>query len=291
MNTVKILYFIFIILYFSSVSCTKEIEIDIQRFEKKIVVNSLLSTYREFKIHISNTVKQTDSFNTFNDSIKVLLYENGKIALNEKFLSNNFSSSFIPKTGKTYFLKVIIEGLDSIYAFDTIPKKNSIIDGVKKPVSMDEYGTQICNVSITITDPKNERNFYEILFVNAQYDWENEITDPVLLNEGDIGYFPDSYFFSDELFNGTTYTLNIKRQAGFYSATKVILRNISYNYYMYRKYWTRHSYNQKGNDKGIGSLIYMGEPQPMFNNIINGYGIFAGYYQNEPFTLRLIDDE
>lgn len=286
----KILYFLTVILCFSLVSCTKEIEIDIRDFEKKIVVNSLLSTDREFKLHISNTVKQTDTFSIFRDSVRVILYEDMKIVLNEKFYPNNITSSYIPKTGKTYCLMILIDGYDTLYAYDTIPKKNSIIDGVKKPVSMDEYGTQICNISITITDPGNEKNYYEIIFPGAQYDWENEITDPVLLNEGDVGYFPDTYFFSDELFNGTTYTLNIKRQTGFYSATKVILRNISYNYYMYRKYWTRHSYNQKGNDIGIGSLIYMGEPQPMFNNIINGYGIFAGFYQNEPFILRLIED-
>jgi len=130
-----------------------------------------------------------------------------------------------------------------------------------------------------------------LIFVNSQYDYENKITDPVLLNEGDIPYLPTTYFFSDELFNGQKYTLQINRDLGYGIPQKIILRSVSRNYYLYRKYWTRHYYNQTTDESGLRGIIYKGEAQPMYNNIENGYGIFAGYVENSPYTLRKIDNE
>ena len=57
---------------------------------------------------------------------------------------------------------------------------------------------------------------------------------------------------------------------------------------LYRKYWARHRFNQVAIDREVGNLLYMGEPIAMFNNIVNGYGIFAGYVTNDPVNLRTV---
>jgi hypothetical protein len=187
-------------------------------------------------------------------------------------------------------LKIFVAGYDTVYAQNAMPEQVRITDAtIIQPVSVDKYGTYTSQVSITFSDPAGERNYYELFFEGAGYDDENKITDPVLLNEGDIGYFPSSYFFSDELFDGQEYTMTIKRYLGHGIWADAVLRNISKDYYLYRKYWTRHSYNQIGFDREVGNLIYAGEPLTMFNNIVNGYGIFAGYVENEPVTLRLVN--
>ncbi len=271
-------------------SCTKEIEIDTLGFERKIVVNSLFTPDKPFVFRFSYTIQPNELLPTFTDSIHLWLYENGNEILNEKFLSDTFSSSHYPKNGCAYSLKVFVQGYDTIFAYDTVPSQINITAGSEQLISIDKYQTHTCRMIIQFVDPAYERNYYEMFFEGTQYDYENKITDPVLLNEGDISYYPETYFFSDELFDGKIYSMYINRQSFFGTDTKVILRNISYSYYMYRKYWTRHSYNQIMLDKGIGALIYTGEPQPMYNNIINGYGIFAAYIKNAPFTLRKIEN-
>lgn len=171
-----------------------------------------------------------------------------------------------------------------------MPIPISITDGTKQLISVDKYQTYTSRAIITFTDVATKSNYYEVVFEDSQYDYENKITDPVLLNEGDISYYPETYFFSDKLFDGEAYSLNINKDLGYGQDTKVIFRNISYAYYMYRKYWTCHSYNQVAFDKGIGALIYTSEVQSMYNNIVNGYGIFAAYIENTPYTLREVEN-
>lgn len=285
----KIQYLLYgLFLFFTS--CTKEIEINTSGFEKKLVVNSLFTPDKPFEFRFSYTILPNESLPVFTDSIHLWLYENESQVLDTLFLSDTFSSSYYSKSGCSYRLKVFVEGYDTIYACDTVPTQVSVQDGSIKLISIDKYQTQTCLTTITIPDPVHVSNYYEMFYKDAQYDYENKITDPVLLNEGDISYYPETYFFSDKLFDGKNYTLQIKCNLFFNTPSKVILRNISYNYYMYRKYWTRHSYNQVAIDKGIGALIYTGEPQPMYNNIVNGYGVFAAYIENSPFTLRKIED-
>lgn len=285
----KVKYLFCIVLLFF-MSCTKEIEIDTHEFERKIVVNSLFTPDKPFEFRFSYTIQPNELLPTFTDSIHLWLYENQSQVLDTLFLSDTFISSFYPKNGCTYSLKVFVQGYDTIFACDTVPSQISITDGSIQLISIDKYQTHTCRTTISFSDPALQTNFYELFFEGAQYDYENKITDPVLLNEGDVSFYPETYFFSDKLFDGKTYSMYINRQSFFGTDTKVVLRNISYHYYMYRKYWTRHSYNQVAIDKGIGALIYTGEPQPMYNNIVNGYGVFAAYIENSPFTLRKIEN-
>ena len=275
-------------------SCSKEIEIDTRGFEKKVVVNSVFNPGKTFFFQFSFTKVPTNNYNTINDSIHFMLYEKSHLILDTKILSDTLATNIYPTWGSSYSIKVKIAGFDTITAIDTLPMLVSIMDAtIIQPISIDRYGTKISQANITFFDPPNQRNYYELIFVNAQYDYENKITDPVLLNEGDVGYLPTTYFFSDELFNGQKYTLRINRDLGFgYPVNvKVILRSVSRNYYLYRKYWTRHFFNQTTDESGLRGIIYKAEPQPMFNNIVNGYGIFAGFVENPPYTLRKIENE
>lgn len=287
----KVKYLLFIVLLCFT-SCTKEIEITTLGFERKIVVNSLFTPQKPFEFRFSYTIQPYESLPIFTDSIHLWLYENESKVLDTLFLSDTFIGSYYPKNGCAYSLKIFVQGYDTIFACDTVPSQISITDGSIQLISIDKYQTHTYHTNIDFSDPSFETNYYEIFFVGAQYDYENKITDAVLLTEGDVSYYPESYFFSDKLFNGKNYSLNINRDLGFGfgTETKVTLRNISSQYYMYRKFWTRHLYNQVAIDKGVGSLIYTGEPQPMYNNIVNGYGVFAAYFENAPFTLRKIEN-
>ena len=135
-------------------------------------------------------------------------------------------------------------------------------------------------LKISFQDDIEQENYYDIPIKNGQ---TQGIYEPVLLADADLSYFPSSFYFSDNLINGILYELKIP-----YPPMETLdFRTVSKNYYLFRKYWTKHYSNQQNdnnvssvNDWDIFPLLFMGEPIEMFTNIENGYGIFAGYSHN-----------
>ncbi len=271
-------------------SCTKEIEIEFKNHKTNIVVNSIFCNNQPFKFNFSTTKSPINSSGTIDDSIYLALYEDNNKILDTLFKSKTLITDIYPKPGCIYQLKVYVVGFDTIYACDTLPYQTYFNDGtILQPISIDRYGTNISHVRLTISDFKYNKNFYELLFQDIQYDSSIPITDPVLINEGDIQFNPTSYFFSDELFDGQDYSMVINRDLGLNIRVWAILRSTSRNYYLYRKFLTRHLFTQPTRDLGVGAFIFKGEPQTMYNNIINGYGIFAGYVETSPYLLQKIE--
>lgn len=279
-------------------SCSKEIEIDTRNYEKRLVVNSVFNTQKPFSFHFSYTEIPVNNYSTINDSLHIMLFENTQKVLDKMILSDSLSTNIYPTWGSSYKLKVQTIGFDTVIAYETLPYLVYINEATIKPaVALDSYGDKIAEVGVTFTDPADKRNYYELLLVNSYngklhgyvtIDLERELIDSVLLNEGDKNYFPTTFFFSDDLFNGQKYTLRFRHRITNPIQYGVVLRSISKNYYMYRKYWTRHYFNQPTHEFGFEGLIYKGEPQVMFSNVENGYGIFAGYVESELSELKVI---
>jgi len=277
----KELYIIFLVL---CTSCSKEIEIDTRGFNQQIVVNSIFHPGKPFSFDFSFTQIPTNAFNKINDSIYVLLYEDNRKIFETKILADSLITDIYPQCGSSYQLKVHVEGFDTVYACDTVPSVPNIVDAYFiGPISIDEYGTQTAQYGISFSDPVLTRNYYEF---NWGYFYESKITDPVLLNEGDIPYNPTTYFFSDELFNGKIYKMSINYGLPSKTNPSIVLRATSRNYYLYQKNLTRHLFTQQTQDIGVGAFIYKAEVQPMWSNIINGVGVFAGYAQTYPYYFR-----
>lgn len=278
---------IFILFIFLPTSCSKEIEINTKGFKQQVVVNSIFCQKKPFSFDFSLTQAPTNAFSKINDSIYILLYKDNIKLLETKIFADSFITNIYPQCGCSYNLKVHIEGYDTVYACDTLPEMPNIVKtSYIGPVSIDSYGDQYAQYYISISDPESFKNYYEF---NWGVDFESKITDPALLNEGDVPYYPTTYFFSDELFNGQIYTMSIKHGLSRGSKPSIAVRAVSRNYYLYRKYLTRHLFAQPTRDLGVGAFIYKGEAQPMYSNIINGVGIFSGYAETEPSTFRKIE--
>lgn len=270
-------------------SCTKELNININQENKQLVINSVFSPDEDFTFKFSNTTSVLNDYDTIPDSLHFVLYENKTPIIDKIVLSTSLDTKIIPKGNTYYSLEIQSKNYPTLFANDSIPDRVPIDEATLKcPISIGKDGLEVGQANISFTDPPNERNYYEFQIYsyngpNRHY-WQNygdfEVTDPVLLNEGDAGYHPTSYFFSDELFNGKKYTIQIKNNAGTDEIYTVIFRSISRKYYLYRKYYTRHSYNQQLQGE-FPDYIFKGEPQTMYTNVINGYGIFVGYTQTE----------
>jgi hypothetical protein len=291
--------FLFLICLTFFFSCSKEIEINTRDYEKRLVVNSVFNTHKPFFFHFSYTEVPINSYRIISDSLHVILYEDTHIVFDKMVLTDSLLTNIYPTAGCLYKLKVQTIGFDTVIAYETLPYSVSINEATIKPaVALDSYGDKIAEVGVTFTDLADRPNYYELLLVNSfaggkitgyvPIDPERDIIDSVLLNEGDKNYFPSTLFFSDELFDGQEYTLRFRHRITNPIQFGVVLRSISKNYYMYRKYWTRHYFNQPTHESGFEGLIYKGESQAMFTNIVNGYGIFTGYIESQKSDLKVI---
>ena len=289
-----------IVFSISQVACSKIIEIDMHN-TKALVLNSILYPDSSFTFRISTTSSLLNNYDTLKENLQLYLYEDDILIYESLTQSNFIKTDLRPMRGKKYSFELESVNFPSIKASDTIPNLVPIDNAYMVfPAGVDAFGFYLAEACVSFTDPPDETNYYELLIsskpggTNAWYS-DYETNDPVLMNEGDQDYHPTSFFFSDELFKGESYTLRIKHDVGYSQNGEIIkvfplyatLRSVSRTYYKYRKYYTRHAYNQQFQNEFL-DLIFKGEPQNMFTNIENGYGIFAGYCES---NIQMIQNE
>lgn len=270
-------------------SCTVEIPFEVEGTGKQLVVNSVFNIQEPFKFYFFTTETPTQASVDFQDKLHFMLYENDVVMLDTNMFSNELLTTIIPRTNCSYRLEVSSEDYPTVLATDTIPRLVKIEKAmILIPAGVDEYGDVIAEAQISFSDPAGEENYYELLLYSMMKGepsiyWhpggDSKTIDPVLIDEGDMDYFPSSYFFSDKLFDGQEYTMRIRSTGGGTGQKYgVTLRSVSRSYFFYRKYYTRHANNQQFQGDFL-DLIFMGEPQNMYTNIENGYGIFVGFQE------------
>jgi hypothetical protein len=291
---------LFIIFLILQISCSKEIEIDLDN-TKALVLNSIFNPDSLFTFHITATASLLNNYDTLSENLHFSLYDEDKLIFESVSQSGLFKTNLKPVSGRKYTVELQSSNFPALKAIDAIPNLVPIDNAYMIfPSGVDAFGFYIAEACVSFTDPPNETNYYELIIsskpggANA-WNSEYETNDPVLQNEGDQDYHPTSFFFSDELFNGEPYEMRIKHGTGYSLKDNKLtafplyatLRSVSMNYYKYRKFYTRHAYNQQFQNEFL-DLIFKGEPQNMFTNIENGYGIFAGYCES---TTQMIQNE
>jgi len=281
---------IYIISIFIILSCTKELPIK-EVENNSLSINSLITPDSIVEINI-NSISSMNETPVFVDDAKISFYQNDSF-LTELAYNNNgwYKSFFYPQTDKNY--KIKIEHNNKTYTAKTyIPSKTIIKNAtIKFTDNYNENQEPISTIKISFYDNKETNNYYELIFFHNLNEYGRELLDyfnfynmneAVVLNEGDWQFQPTSIFFSDELFNGDTLNMKFDVLIMPYCENNNLyaeLRSISKSYYLYRKYWTRHYFNQQ-NDEHVDDplmILFQGEPIEMYSNINAGYGIFAGY--------------
>lgn len=284
---------ILIIILFSIalISCEKIIDINIDEKDKKIVVNSIISTDSIVKVNLSKSLNILDNKNAiFLNNAIVNLYENNvfiqKLTYTEN--GNYLANNFYPVVNKTYKIEVKSEGLHDVSAQNIIPNKVNI-NSIDTLYKNNEKFSGI-EFTINFTDPANQENYYLLqtkALVPSDWDYygnptnftqqslafqsdDNIVETNLSYGEGGVG--GEGIVFSDNLINGQTYPLKINIGFwNFYSDTNkvyIYLSSISKEFYMYLK-----SYNANIENRNNP----FAEPVQVFENVNDGYGIFAGY--------------
>lgn len=292
---------------FMLIACSKEISFKESEFKKMLVVNGLICPDSLISVNVRRTSSILSTENLIVENADVILFKNN-VAVDTLLYhdqGNYLSANHYASAGNIYSVTVKSSGYPDVYAVDTVPNATSILDGtIVSGNTFDEYGDPHFDYEIMINDSP-EKNYYELFLIRQQFpnkfttsyfisfQIEPVIADPVLRAESDLDYSPFTFLFSDKLFNGQKYFMKNKfmsaatggnfaeRFAPEPEVNYAILRTVSRNYFNYRKLWLRHYRNQQIGNKVEEPLstTLVGNPIPMYSNIVGGYGIFAAYNQ------------
>lgn len=188
--------------------------------------------------------------------------------------------------GLQYEIRASHAGFPSVQASQIMPDDNFLVDTGYVRETLDQFGERQTEISAVISDPANERNYYELKGYYASYDIQT-FYDPVTMQYTydtvglvyapvNFDEFPDpnvqagvggTAMVSDQFFNGQTYRLQGSYYGPLYSSDfRVVVRNVSEEYYK----WSRGYFQQVNSD-----FVLFAEPFTVYSNVENGLGIFG----------------
>ncbi|OFX45366.1 MAG: hypothetical protein A2046_06545 [Bacteroidetes bacterium GWA2_30_7] len=288
---------LFILFTFTFYSCRKVIDVELPSKEGKIVINSFFNNNESLIINISKSLHILDNKESklLDDAI-VNIYENNvfKEKLTNINNGNYIANTFIPSFDKLYKVNVSYPDLKDAYSENMIPMPIKIISidtstvyTTNNNTGMNQNGGNSYpqyQLKIKFKDNESVKNFYSLnVFVKNQNSYIKSSQNIQLNNYYPI-YFTSTdliiesmqnnatAFFSDDFINGKEYVIIINIDKYNFPNTNnevlVVLNSVSEDYFLYSK-----SYNLYQSVKGNP----FAEPVQVYNNIENGYGIFAGY--------------
>lgn len=286
----------FISILYSFFSCRKVIEIELPSKDGKIVINSFFSSRDSLVINISKSLHILDNIESklLNDA-EVIIYENNifKEKLTNINNGNYIARTFIPSNDKLYKVIVKYNNLNPANSENIIPNPIKIISVDTSTVyvtnnnGMNQGGGNSYpqyQLKIRFKDTENFKNYYSIrLYVKSQNYYYKNTSDikyfdymPLYFSSNDLviesWQSGEAALFSDDFINGKEYNLLINIDKYNFPNTNneviVEINSLSKDYFFYSK-----SYNLYQSVKGDP----FSEPVQVYNNIENGFGIFAGY--------------
>lgn len=296
-NTIfmKTIILLFIILL---TSCIQEIPINMPKIDSYLTINALICSKSAISLNISNLIAFSDTITSDTpNKIEISIHQDGLLVANPIGPGPIIFTSVYPQIGSEYRLIVKTE-TDTLAASTTIPSEILISNAVFKYSNVPSQTFDLLTeASITWKDPAGVDNYYELQVLDKKmkalsFQQFDQIDDPVIQQECDLNYTPSSFVFSDKQFEGNFYTLTLRFGNGGSptrpDSASVVLRNLSKEYYHFKKSWHKHIFLQNASlqwDRDLSftnvySLLFQGDPVPLYTNIQNGIGIFAGYSQD-----------
>lgn len=272
-------------------SCKEVVQDNFENPIKTPVLNAILEKDSLINVHLSFTGNINDKNIVNIENARILLFEDSVfIEILNHVEGGNYNSTTIAKANKNYQAIIEIPGYETISGVSNMPDTTSIsIISIIKNAFFDEEGKGYPSVTFKIKNDETKKKYYQLvikLFRNDEIRYLDIIgvSDPVLLNEG----LPISVF-SNEVMQGSwqEISLNIALKKCFNDGCElnpviIEVRTIDENYYHY----IRQLYLFKN---AINSITINGQqtPYPLFSNIDNGFGIFAGYSSYQTDTIYL----
>jgi hypothetical protein len=284
--------------------CIKVVDMDVGDIPDQLVVNCFFTEGEPFEVNVSRLAPYPDLEGRNIGNATVTILENNTL-LGQLYHTGNgiyTNPSILPQPGFVYTIKAEAEGYPSVSASDSLPGK-VIIDksNYRQQAGKDEEGIDYNEFSVSFTDI-NEVYFYSIqvfdvgeegVYNEKTNEWEKIPVwypvvlfsqDPIIVAEGITNEDYSKYFvFNDALFKNNLCQLKLNTHYDLDTKFRVVLETGTENYYLYRKRLIKHeSYSYQDPFKPY-------DPVPLYSNIENGLGIFAGY-QRDIYELTIKED-
>lgn len=289
---------------FCTISCHEtELQIDLPAPKPKLVVHSTFTPFtppivKSLAVFVSQNAEVFDTLKAASiTDATVSLFVDGKFDQMLKYDGiYGYHAKVYPEAGIEYSIKVEKDGFETVTSKGMIPPKVAIKSCELIPFAgLDDDNLAFSQLSVTFDDPADQTNYYEIMVLG--YGQENDkymltTNDKVITSESYYpspilmdALLPERLLFSDKQINGQTHTvemtyyppqggnidyLNISPHQIFLS-----FRSVSEAYYLYYTTLFKHF-----NSRRADMLFGIAEPSPVYTNIQNGHGVFAGYAED-----------
>ncbi|RKX17702.1 MAG: hypothetical protein DRP35_10490 [Candidatus Zixiibacteriota bacterium] len=283
-------YFLLIILFFSACEKTEDI-VDFPIKDPELVVNAMFTSGENFEFQVSRSLSVLDNADLKNlTDATIYLYEDNILidTITEQKPNEWYFSNKTPVLGKTYAIKVYHQGYNHLEAEDMLPAPVSIsqLSYIVKDSSTyyddysgESYGNCTFDLTVNFNDPVSSENYY--LFSGYSYSIDNyygdTLKDNIYFDQKEGGnafvetYSSEGLIFSDKYFNGKSFSFITEVEDWNFTNGKTyffVLSSLSHDAYLYKK--SLAMYENAHNN-------FFSEPVQVYNNIKNGYGIFAGF--------------
>ncbi len=280
---------LFVLIIIAS-GCTNTLDVDIERRKPMICVNSEFNADSTWNVSVTRTRNILDDLSTTDfdpvpDAVVTLTDNQGNIIERLDWspgVSGQYASAYRgttkPQAGQNYRLRVEVPGEEVVDAESYVPVTIPI-DEVQ--VDSTAFGTDEVKVSVVLTDPGGQPNYYAVKILRSTYYVLNDDTvrfledvrfDPIDPAFQDYFSTDVSSIFNDRLFDGKSFRFEGKVRSSVGTGTKpehhVMLLTLSGEYYEYLT--TKNLQNDRNDDP-------FAQPVQVFSNINNGVGIFAGF--------------
>lgn len=282
-------------------ACETVVEVEMPERDSKLVLNSLFSPDSSIVVTLSASkgILEAGDLEHVNNGRITVSGSDGSYAQVSGTGSGTQPSLYyyyhLPLKAKahvTYTVKASAPGFGAVSATDQLP--GSVAIDKTDTSTLRLFDSEEKQVSITFSDPGNDKNFYETRLYYLVYQPVYDSTGQVIGMMPWVGDLPsyisseglfsegiDESVFTDDLFNGRSFTVQLAFDESIYSHFGgdsipvdfpvfliAELRSVSENYYKFTSSYLR--YQSSSGDP-------FAQPVQVFNNVEGGFGIFAGY--------------
>ncbi|MFN4915575.1 MAG: DUF4249 domain-containing protein [Sphingomonadales bacterium] len=260
-------------------ACETKLDLSEVSGRTRLVVNALVNDQDKIEIQVSKTIPlgSTGAVEFVKNAVVVVRDESG----NSAGFSYNVGTDkyenpvFRAVAGKYYSVSVKASGFDEVFAEMVMPDKASKNPSTwKDSTDQDSSGFPTGTLSLILNDKGSEDNYYRIsLFyyddITATWNTLQPVTKDAAIENEAIVSDNGSWVFSDRSFNGQQKSVDFITPFGYALGTPkylVVTESLNDPYFKYFKSIENYK---------AGAGVF-GEATPVYSNIRNGVGIWAG---------------
>ncbi len=300
----KIIYVILLGTTFFSCDMQTTLEVDLPVEKPKLVVNCFFSADSMINVRVwSSKHVLANEPDRLVENAEVKILEEGKEYVCPYNKENRtYRSTIRSRIGVRYAVSVSAAGFETVTSAVTVPEPIAIINVTSARKSTPEVpGIYMRTFEITFKDIPGQLNYYALMMYTSSFsrvppferlEWIPLMERPLdpsfaadyyeefYFNYGTSGYGDYNVLFNDRMFDGKTYTFKLD----VYEQTfpEDTLNNTPLEYLVYLKTLTEEYYNYRVtyNKQRDARDDPFAQPVEVFNNINNGYGVFAAFSQS-----------